>query len=383
IAAADRRDAGADLLDDAGGLVPEHHRQGQGPVAVDDVPVAVADTGRHHAYPGFARLGALLLDVHHLERGVRLVQDRSFHHGTSGLARSRAPALFGGRSLVESAPVRKRAGATRDRGPARPAGEGEVARRVYGSAIGGRARCPKSNASRNTAARRSRSVRGSSPKRHSMSFRIDAWSHRPCATTRRFAYGLYDHASILKLIEWRFVMLDGTHRLRRNGQDINQLARLGTFAEHVVCPAEMLVPISTDMPWPQAALIGCAVPTGVGAVTRCAQVEAGASVVVIGCGGVGLNVIQGARLAGARMIIACDLLENKLAFAREFGATHTLNAKESDVAERVRKLTGGRGADYAFDAIGSEATTLQILDAIRPGGTAVIVGMAPMAARAP
>jgi len=164
----------------------------------------------------------------------------------------------------------------------------------------------------------------------------------------------------------RFVMLDGTHRLRRNGQDINQLARLGTFAEHVVCPAEMLVPISTDMPWPQAALIGCAVPTGVGAVTRCAQVEAGASVVVIGCGGVGLNVVQGARLAGARMIIACDLLENKLAFAREFGATHTLNAKEGDVAERVRKLTGGRGADYAFDAIGSEATTLQILDAIRP-----------------
>jgi len=105
--------------------------------------------------------------------------------------------------------------------------------------------------------------------------------------------------------------------------------------------------------------------------------------VVIGCGGVGLNVVQGARLAGARMIIACDLLENKLAFAREFGATHTLNAKEGDVAERVRKLTGGRGADYAFDAIGSEATTLQILDAIRPGGTAVIVGMAPMAARAP
>src|SRR5438128_1640156 len=104
-----------------------------------------------------------------------------------------------------------------------------------------------------------------------------------------------------------------------------------------VCPAEMLVPISTDMPWPQAALIGCAVPTGVGAVTRCAQVEAGASVVVIGCGGVGLNVVQGARLAGARMIIACDLLENKLAFAREFGATHTLNAKEGDVAERVPK----------------------------------------------
>src|SRR5881409_2857559 len=181
----------------------------------------------------------------------------------------------------------------------------------------------------------------------------------------------------------RFVLLDGTHRLRRNGQDINQLARLGTFAEHVVCPAEMLVPIYTDMPWPQAALIGCAVPTGVGAVTRCAQVEAGASVVVIGCGGVGLNVVQGARLAGARMIIACDLLDNKLEYAREFGATHTIDAGRQSVVDTVRGLTGGRGADYAFDAIGGEATTLQILDAIRPGGTAVIVGMAAMNVRAP
>src|SRR5438477_2174505 len=181
----------------------------------------------------------------------------------------------------------------------------------------------------------------------------------------------------------RFVMLDGTHRLRRNGQDINQMARLGTFAESVVCPAEMLVPISRDMPWPQAALIGCAVPTGVGAATRCAQVEAGASVLVIGCGGVGLNVVQGARLAGARTIIACDLLENKLAFAREFGATDTIDGSQEKVVDRVRELTGGRGADYAFDAIGGEATTLQILDAIRPGGTAVIVGMAAMSVRAP
>src|SRR5437667_11749217 len=114
-------------------------------------------------------------------------------------------------------------------------------------------------------------------------------------------------------------MLDGTHRLRRNGQDINQLARLGTFAEHVVCPAEMLIPISTDMPWPQAALIGCAVPTGVGAVTRCAQVEAGASVVVIGCGGVGLNVVQGARLAGARMTMGRDWLANQLAWVLDVG----------------------------------------------------------------
>jgi S-(hydroxymethyl)glutathione dehydrogenase/alcohol dehydrogenase len=181
----------------------------------------------------------------------------------------------------------------------------------------------------------------------------------------------------------RWGMLDGTQRLRRNGKEIFQMARLGTFAERVVCPAEMLVPIRKEMPWPQAALLGCAVPTGVGAVTRCARVEAGASVLVIGCGGVGLNVIQGARLAGARMIIAADLLDNKLQFAKEFGATHTVNARGEDVVKRVRELCEGRGADYAFDAIGGEATTLQIVDAIRPGGTAVIVGMAAMSVRAP
>ena len=181
----------------------------------------------------------------------------------------------------------------------------------------------------------------------------------------------------------RWLMLDGTFRLSRDGQPLHQLARLGTFAEFVVCPAEMVIPIRKEMPWPQAALVGCAVPTGVGAVTRCARVEAGASVLVIGCGGVGLNVVQGARLAGAQTIIGCDLLDNKLAFARQFGATHTVNPRDGDLVERVRGLTGGRGVDYAFDAIGSEATTLQILDAVRPGGTAVIVGMAALTVRAP
>jgi len=181
----------------------------------------------------------------------------------------------------------------------------------------------------------------------------------------------------------RWVMFDGTARLRRHGESINQLARIGTFSEQVVCPAEHLVPIRKDMPWPQAALVGCCVPTGVGAVTRCAGVESGASVLVIGCGGVGLNVVQGARLAGAGTIIAADLLDSKLEYARQFGATHTVNASSGSAVEYARSLTGGRGVDYAFDAIGGEATTLQILDAVRPGGTAVIVGMAAMNVRAP
>jgi S-(hydroxymethyl)glutathione dehydrogenase/alcohol dehydrogenase len=124
-------------------------------------------------------------------------------------------------------------------------------------------------------------------------------------------------------------MFDGSHRLKRGGDEIKQMARIGTFAEQVVCPAEQLVPIKKEMPWPQAALLGCCVPTGVGAVTRCAEVEPGASVMIVGCGGVGLNVVQGARLAGAGAIVAVDLLDNKLEFARKFGATHTVNASKS------------------------------------------------------
>jgi S-(hydroxymethyl)glutathione dehydrogenase/alcohol dehydrogenase len=168
----------------------------------------------------------------------------------------------------------------------------------------------------------------------------------------------------------RWGLLDGTYRLKRNGQDVFQMARIGTFSEYSVCPAEMLVPIRKEMPWAQAALMGCCVPTGVGAVTRCAEVEAGASVLVVGCGGVGLNVVQGARLAGAGIIAAADLLDTKLTYAKEFGATHTFNASRDNVVDRVRELTAGRGVDYAFDAI-------------RPGGTAVIVGMAAMNVRAP
>ena len=207
------------------------------------------------------------------------------------------------------------------------------------------------------------------------SFRVNCGRCMYCAMGRSI---LCDgHKSV------RWAMIDGSTRLKRDGQDIFQMARIGTFSEQVVCPAEMLVPIRNDMPWPQAALVGCCVPTGVGAVTRCAQVEAGASVLVIGCGGVGLNVVQGAKLAGAGRIIAADLVDKKLEFATEFGATHTINAKKDNVVDRVRELTGGRGADYAFDAIGSELTTLQIVDSIRNGGTAVIVGMAAMNVRAP
>ncbi len=181
----------------------------------------------------------------------------------------------------------------------------------------------------------------------------------------------------------RWVMHDGTQRLKLNGEGVNQMARIGTFSEHVVCPAEQLVPVRKDLPWAYAAIIGCSVATGVGAVTRHAKVPAGSSVLVIGCGGVGLNIVQGARLAGAQMIIAADLLDNKLEYARTFGATHTINAANEDVVKTVRELTKGLGSEFAFDAIGSEKTAVQAVDAVAPGGHAVLVGIPAVTARAP
>ena len=179
----------------------------------------------------------------------------------------------------------------------------------------------------------------------------------------------------------RWVMHDGTARVRLNGEPINVMARIGTFIEHSVCPAEQLVPVRKDLPWTHAAIIGCSVATGVGAVIRHAAVEAGSSVLVIGCGGVGLNVVQGARLAGAKTIIAADLVDRKLEMARHFGATHTINGKTEDVVKRVKEMTG-LGVDYAFDAIGTEPTVLQIVDALAPGGHASIVGIPSFSTRA-
>ena len=181
----------------------------------------------------------------------------------------------------------------------------------------------------------------------------------------------------------RWVMHDGTTRVKLNGEPVNQMARIGTFSEYVVCPAEQVIRIREDLPFTHAAIIGCSVATGVGAVIRHARVSAGASVLVIGCGGVGLNVVQGARLAGARTIIACDLLDNKLTYAKAFGATHTISAKGRDVIKQVQALTDGLGVDVAFDAIGGETTAVQAVDALAPGGHAVLVGIPAFAARAP
>ena len=175
----------------------------------------------------------------------------------------------------------------------------------------------------------------------------------------------------------RWLLFDGTARLHTTaGRDLHHFARVASFAEYAVVPESGAVPVRADVPLDKAALIGCSVMTGVGAVVNTARVEAGSSVLVIGCGGVGLNCIQGAVLAGAARIIAVDMKANKLEYARQFGATDVLDASEGDTAARVLELTGG-GVDYAFEAIGFSQTIVDCYESTRPGGTTVVVGMAP------
>jgi NDMA-dependent alcohol dehydrogenase len=176
---------------------------------------------------------------------------------------------------------------------------------------------------------------------------------------------------------WNGTMLDGTPRLRGGGEAIYAYCGLAAFAEYAVVPEQSCIPIRADVPLNVAALIGCAVATGVGAAMYTAKVRPGDSVLVLGCGGVGLNVIQGAALCGAGMIIAVDANPAKMTLAQTFGATHTLLA-DQPVAEAVRELTGGRGVDHSIEAVGLTALQELAFDAARPGGTVVLAGLSPM-----
>jgi S-(hydroxymethyl)glutathione dehydrogenase/alcohol dehydrogenase len=177
---------------------------------------------------------------------------------------------------------------------------------------------------------------------------------------------------------WAGTMLDGTTRLHRNnGQDVYHFCGLATFAEYAVVPQESCVPVRKDVPLPVAALVGCAVATGVGAAMYTAEVHPGDSVVVFGCGGVGLNVLQGAVLCGAQTIIAVDTNPAKMDIARQFGATHSLMA-DDNLIPAIRELTNGRGAEHAFEAVGIPAVQETALSAIRPGGTLTLAGLSAM-----
>jgi S-(hydroxymethyl)glutathione dehydrogenase / alcohol dehydrogenase len=177
------------------------------------------------------------------------------------------------------------------------------------------------------------------------------------------------------------VLSDGTSRLSAGGRRIAHYLGVSSFAEYAVVPASGAVKIRDDAPLDVVALVGCAVATGVGAVTRTAGVEPGAAVVVIGCGGVGLSAVQGARMAGAGRIVAVDVRPEKTALAARLGATDQVDASSADPVAAVRSLLPG-GADYAFDAIGLTSTTEQAIRMIGIGGTAVIVGLPPAGATA-
>ena len=167
---------------------------------------------------------------------------------------------------------------------------------------------------------------------------------------------------------------DGTSRVRRGEQQVTQMSGLGGFAEEMLVHRNGIVQVPVELPLELGALLGCAVITGVGSVFNGARVQAGSTVAVIGAGGVGLNIVQGARLAGAERIIAVDLNPEKLALATTFGATDTVNGADGDAVAAVVELTGG-GVDYAFEAIGLSATAAQAVMMVRPGATAYLVGL--------
>lgn len=170
---------------------------------------------------------------------------------------------------------------------------------------------------------------------------------------------------------------DEDPRLSLNDQPLPQFANLSSFAEQILCHEHALVKIRDDMPLDRAAVIGCAVMTGAGAVFHTAKVEPGSTVAVIGCGGIGLSSINGADIAGAGRIIAIDISDSKLETARKFGATDVINASEVDPVKAVRELTG-RGVHYSFEAIGLKETAEQAFGMITTGGTATIMGMIPV-----
>jgi S-(hydroxymethyl)glutathione dehydrogenase / alcohol dehydrogenase len=175
---------------------------------------------------------------------------------------------------------------------------------------------------------------------------------------------------------------DGTTRLAADGERVFHYSFLSTFAERCVVPEESCVPIRADAPLEVAALVGCAVMTGIGAVTNRARVEPGSSVAVLGAGGVGLSAVLGSLLAGAATVVAVDPVALKRELALELGATHAVDPTTQDAPEAIRGLTEGRGADYAFDAAGAPGLVAAAYDSIRRGGMVVSIGIPPEGAEA-
>jgi len=166
-------------------------------------------------------------------------------------------------------------------------------------------------------------------------------------------------------------------RLSQNGQPVRQFIGISSYAEKMLLHENSLVRIDPELPLEEAALVGCGVLTGVGAALRTSGLEAGQNVAVFGCGGVGLSIVQGARIGGARQIIAVDQFDSKREIALRVGATHFVNGSEEDAVQAVRRLTGGAGVDHAFEAVGQAPLVRQAIESLAIRGTATIVGVLP------
>ena len=174
----------------------------------------------------------------------------------------------------------------------------------------------------------------------------------------------------------RGTLLDGTTRMTLKGKPVYHYGHVASYASYSVVPSGCAIPIRNDMPLEEAALIGCSVMTGVGAVMNTASVPPGASMAVFGVGGIGLNVVQGGSLVAAHPIIAVDINEKKLEYAQSLGASHGIDASQDDPVEAIWDITG-RGADYAFIAVGEASVINQAWKCLAPGGVAVMIGLPP------
>jgi len=169
----------------------------------------------------------------------------------------------------------------------------------------------------------------------------------------------------------------GAPRLSQKGAPFRQFIGISSYAERMLLHENSIVKIDPDLPLDRAALVGCGVLTGVGAALRSAGLEAGQTVAVFGCGGVGLSIVQGARIGGARQIIGVDVFDSKLDMARRVGATHVVNSGKDDPVKAVRSLTRGAGVDHAFEAVGNTTLVRQAIESLAIRGTATIVGVMP------
>jgi S-(hydroxymethyl)glutathione dehydrogenase/alcohol dehydrogenase len=166
-------------------------------------------------------------------------------------------------------------------------------------------------------------------------------------------------------------------RLSQKGAPLRQFIGISSYAEHMLLHENSLVKIDADLPLDRAALVGCGVLTGVGAALRTSGLQAGQTVAVFGCGGVGLAIVQGARIGGASRIIGVDMFDGKLEMAKRVGATHVVNSAKDDPVKAIRALTGGAGVDHSFEAVGNQKLVRQAIESLAIRGTATIVGVLP------